>query len=278
MSAIIPDSYEAGILYIEHLNMPAFREWLEAELRDKIHILAGQTDDYPVQAILNHHPYLSALAQKLLSDTLDELILAWKAQPTDWPDSAVRSLLSLAAELRVADSKSKLQSLVESGGLANINPGLHAAVLRAIATLSSNNDHAFWFGLPRRHPEFAGLAFQVLARIAPRAALSLLAELPSNKLAIDGVARKLPAFISEFSPDKQPTVLTKIGEALASLSPESATPLRLALTDEGFDLGDICFPLAEREQKERFISLAKSFADTINPTNDLDSLYDNANA
>jgi hypothetical protein len=275
MNTTIPESYKSGIEHIEGLNFEALREWLEAELRDKIHILSGQADDYPVQAIVNHHPYFSLAAQKRVADAVEALIVDWRKTPDDWPESAVRALLSLSAELRVIGAKLKFQSLVESGGLSRIKPALHPAVFRAIATLSSNNDHKFWYGLPKNYPQFAGMAFQDLARNAPKVALLLLGQLPANEPAIAGVARKLPDFVSEFEPEQQVAVLSQITEALASLTPESAMPLQLALKEQGFDLGEIRFPIASQHKKP-FVTRIISFAQTIQPRNELNQLYADA--
>jgi hypothetical protein len=274
MNTTIPDNYVAGLQRIEGLNAAAMREWLDAELHEKSHILSGQADDYPVQAIINHHPYLSMAAQKRMADAIEALIVAWRKEPTEWSQTAVRSLLSLAAELRIIDAKSKLQLLVESDLLGRIDAPLHPTVFRTIATLSSNNDRKFWSTLPNKHPEYAGMAFQVLARIAPTEALLLLGQLPANGAAIAGVARKLPDLVSRFEPEQRTGVLNQITEALSSLSPESALPLQAALKEQGFELGEIQFPI-EKKHKEKFVKRILIFVQTLRPRNELNQIYAN---
>lgn len=272
MKTRIPESYLSGIQRIEGLDKGAMREWLAAEIQGKSRMLAGQTDDYPVQAIVNHNPYLSLKAQKRVADAIEELILDWKEEPESWSDSDLRALLNLAAELRVADVKLKLVSLIESGGLAQIKTGLHAPIFRAIATLSSNVDYKFWFRVPQTYPAFVGMAFQVLARIAPKVALLLLRHLPVNADALEGVARKLPDFVSKFDAKEQAAVLDQITDALALLTPEAAQPLQLALKEQGFDLGKITFPIAA-QHKAQFVKEIIVFVQSIHIGNQLDQVY-----
>ena len=233
----IPESYKPGVERIERMNAPALRVWLEAELREQTHILSGKAEAFPVQAIVNHHPYLSVAAQKRVSNVIEAIIFDWRHEPNTWPETAVRALLSLAAELRVAGAKSKLQSLVSNKAeFSHIASSLHPAVFRAIATLSSSYDRTFWSKFPVRNSEFAGMAFQVLARIAPEDALDLIGRLPDNETVIGSVARKLPAFVSQFEPPRTSAVLQQISNALAHLSTASAAALSLALKETGFIL------------------------------------------
>ena len=59
MIKLTPKSYKPGVDRLEAMNKQALLAWLAAELRGQTHILAGKEEDYPVQAIVNHHPYLS---------------------------------------------------------------------------------------------------------------------------------------------------------------------------------------------------------------------------
>jgi hypothetical protein len=236
MTKQIPESYKPGIERIEGMNCPAMLVWLEAELRGQAHILAGKEEDYPVQAIVNHHAYLSIGAQKRMGDVLETLVLDWSRDLVSWPEPAVRALLSLIAELRVEGAKSKLLPLVSNkavwDGLASLQP----AVFRSLATLSKNRDRNFWIRIPTDHPEFAGMAFQVLTRIAPEDALKLLSHLPNNDMAVGSVARKLPDFVSQFQPERKAEILTHIASAIGMLSKKSAETLTLALQNAGFPI------------------------------------------
>jgi hypothetical protein len=270
MNTRVPESYGAGVRHIESMNVGALREWLHAELHEKVHMLSGQADDFPVQAIVNHHPYLTIPAQKRMADAIEELISEWKREPEEWSDpAALRALLSLAAELRVLGAKAKLESLIESGGLSRIDSGLHPAIFRAIAALSSNSDSKFWFSLPGSYPAYAGMAFQVLARIAPKAALLLLRQLPANQLALDGVARKLPDFVSKFEPEQREAVLDQIANAFISLPSESASLLQGALEEHGFK---IRFP-AHVQERKRFLEHIIVFVKGVSRWNELEELY-----
>lgn len=236
MNATIPNSCKAGIQHIERLTAANMREWLEGELREINHVLAGNRDDYPVQAIVNHHPYLSLEAQKRMADAIEQMVVDWRKKPADWPESAARALLSLAAELRISSVKALLQPLTkDKRAFTRIAP-LQAEALRALATLSVNDDRAFWSDLGQHYPDFAGMAFQVLTRIAPEDALTFLAHPPQNQAAIGGIARKLPGFISQFSPDERAQTLSRISESLVAIPSRFSNPLRIALTEAGFSL------------------------------------------
>ena len=236
MKNTIPDSYKQGIHRIEQHTTDTMCAWLEGELRGINHILAGSRDDYPVQAIVNHHPYLSLETQKRMADAIERIILEWKASPSDWPESATRALLSLAADLRISAVLPLLQSLArDKKAFARIEP-LQPEALRTIATLSTNNERGYWSEIAQQHPDFAGMAFQVLARIAPSDALTLLAHLPKNQATIGGVARKLPGFVSQFPVEERAQVLKAIADALVSLPDKFSNPLRGALVEAGFEL------------------------------------------
>lgn len=264
MTKKIPESYKPGVDRIEGMNAPALCEWLEAELREKAHILAGKDEDFPVQAIVNHYPYLSPFARKLVGNTLEALILDWRKEQNNWPESAIRALLSLVAELRVAGAKSKLLSLVsDKEAWAHIEV-LRPAVFRALATLSVNQDRAFLSKLPIQHPEFVGMAFQVLTRIAPEDALQLLSRLPDNEMAIGSIARKLPDFVSQFQPERKATVLAYIAEAIALLSPKSTALLKLALQNAGFE---ISLPTSQSNQSGYFKQQIAKFAKLVRREN-----------
>jgi hypothetical protein len=234
MNTTIPVSYKPGIRHIDRLNAANMREWLEGELREINHVLAGNRDDYPVQAIVNHHPYLSLQAQKRMENAIQRMILEWRDRPTDWPESAARALLSLAAELRVSSVKAPLQSLTKNKEAFARVGSLQAEGLRTIATLSVNNDRAFWAKLGQRYPDFAGMAFQVLARIAPEDALAFLGCLPQNEAAIGGVSRKLPGFVSQFNSEDRTRILSRISEILPTMPRKFSNVLRNALLEAGF--------------------------------------------
>jgi hypothetical protein len=274
MSTEIPESYKTGIQHIEELDLGAMTEWLRAELHEQVHVLAGQAYDYPVQAIVNHHPYLSPETQKRMANAIEVLILDWKQAANAWSDSAVQALLSLAAELPVPGAKSKLQSLVESQAFSNLAEYLRPAVLGAIATLSINDDRAFWKTLPDDYPKFAGMAFQVLTRISHEDALELLGRLPDDQQVIGSVARKLPDFVSQFEPEPQlqAVKLRQISEALASLPTGSAASLKLAIEEAGFKLGETPSLLAA-QQKLKFREFLNAVVPTVHPVNTLDLEY-----
>lgn len=236
MKTTTPSIYKAGLKRIEELSTVCMIEWLEGELKEINHVLVGSRDDYPVQAIVNHHPYLSLEAQKRMADAIDQLVLDWRKTPSDWPENAARALLSLAAELRVSAVKPMLQAIAKDKRVFAKTTPLQAEVLRSIATLSVNVDRFFWSEIAGLYPNFAGMAFQVLARIAPEDALTFLAHLPQNEAAIGGVARKLPGFVSQFPEGEKSEVLSRIAKSLAAMTDTFSNPLRIALTEAGFSL------------------------------------------
>jgi len=264
MTKKIPESYQSGVSRIEDMNTPALMAWLEAELREQSHILAGKAEDYPVQAIVSHHAYLSIGAQKRVGNALEALVLDWRNNLGDWPETAVRSLLSLVAELRVGGAKAKLVPLVSDTSAWQRIVQLRPAIFRALATLSSNDDRAFWSRIPVQQPEFAGMAFQVLTRIAPEDALQLLGQLPDNDMAVGSVARKLPDFVSQFQPERKAAVLSHIADAIGMLSQKSAGTLLLALQKAGFE---ISLPTPRSRQTQDFKKRLQSFAKLVRPAN-----------
>lgn len=264
MTKQTPDSYKPGVDRLEGMNKQALMAWLEAELRGQTHILAGKEEDYPVQAIVNHHPYLSIAAQQRVGGALEALVLDWRKDSNDWPEAAVRALLNLVAELGIEGAKRKLLPLVSDKQAWGRLTALQPAVLRALATLSRNEDRAFWSKLPNQHPEFAGMAFQVLTRIAAEDALQLLSRLPDNDAAVGSVARKLPDFVSQFQPERKPAVLAHIASTIAMLSEKSAKALTLALQNAGIE---ILLPPSPSKEKEGFRETMKSFAKLVHFTN-----------
>ncbi len=233
---MIPPSYQSGIRYVEGLTSRQMLEWVKDELLDEVHMLAGKQEDFPVQAIVNHYPYLSFKAQKGMDDAIDKLVFDWEKEHNEWPDSAVRALLSLVGKLPVPGAKYKLKALVESEMFTEIKSQLRYAVLCAIASLSTNEDRMFWNKIPERHQEYSGMTFQVLARIAPEDALNLLGHLPDNAPSIGGVARALPDFVSQKRPKKkQLEVLQRVEKAITRLSRKSTATLRTSLKEAGFE-------------------------------------------
>lgn len=264
MTKQTPESYKPGVTRLEAMNTQGLLGWLEAELRGQTHILAGKEEDYPVQAIVNHHPYLSIPAQQRVGDALEALVLDWRKDPSDWPEAAVRALLSLVAELEVQGAKRKLLPLVSDKNAWGRIAVLQLAVLRALATLSLNEDRAFWSELPQQHPEFAGMAFQVLTRIAADDALKLLSRLPDNDTAVGGVARTLPDFVSQFPKERTTAVLNHLAGAISKLSTKSASTLTQALQDSGYS---IMLPPSPSKENEGFRKNIIVFAKSVRPTN-----------
>lgn len=233
MNKPIPEQFRGGVQVLEGMPTNAMVAWLESELRDKIHILPGREEDYPVQAIINHHPHLTLPAQQRFSDAVENLVMEWRNDLDGWTEEALRSLLNIAGELRILAAKEKLKTLFKSGKLT---PALRPAVLRTIAMLSTNQDQSFWFSsIPKDHPEMAGMAFQVLMQIAKTKAIELLKNLPHNEIAVNGVARKLPEFVSQYASFEQKALIKTIGEAIAGLPSELQKVMKEALSEEGFD-------------------------------------------
>lgn len=231
----IPSSYQSGIDYIESMTWNEMANWLFSELHEREHKLAGGPDDFPVQAIVNHYSYLSFKAQNRMDQAIDGLIYYWKQNPEKWTESAVRALLSLAGEFPVPEAVRKLKSLVESGDLSKPGAFSMSPVLRAIASLSTNDDLQFWNKVADEHPKYAGMAFQVLTRIGPRDALALLERFPNNEDAIGSVARVLPRFVSEQPADaKRIDFMRHLYQAIDCLPTTSAQILRTTLDEARF--------------------------------------------
>lgn len=207
---------------------------------------------------------VSIAAQQRVGDALEALVLDWRKDLSGWPEVAVRALLSLVAELGVEGAKRKLLPLVSDKQVWGHIAALQPAVLRALATLSRNDDHAFWSKLPNQHPEFAGMAFQVLTRIDAEDALQLLSRLPDNDMAVGSVARTLPNFVSQFPPERTTAILKHLAGAIAMLPEKSAKTLMLALQNAGIE---ILLPLSPPKEKQVFYEQMVSFAKQVHSIN-----------
>ena len=238
----IPESYKSGIAFIEGLTVREAIPWLHKELREEVHMLAGGSDDFPVQAIINHYRYLSFLAQAVVRDAIEGLICQWRNElerheRKTWSESAVIALLNLTSALHVSHAKYGLQSLVNSPVFLKMR-GCHLqpSILLTVVVLSANSDRHFWTTTAQRCPKYAGMAFQVLTRIAPSDALCLLEQFPDSKHAVGSVARRLPDFVSEQPFEKQKKIMERVTKAISRLSRTSANVLLVSLSEAGFDV------------------------------------------
>jgi hypothetical protein len=266
---MIPDAYNQGVSHIESLTVPAMVEWLRDELFDRNHILGGQADDYPVQAILNHFPHLSIRAQARMAEAMRQLVIEWKGSPTAWTESAIKALLSLATELPVPETKPLLQSSVEQGGLGQVPTAVRAPLLRAIAGLSGNGDRTFWMMVATEHSQFAGMAFQVLARVAPGSAVEVLGRLPHEQAIVDTAARVLPEFIARFPEGAQFEKLEQVAQVTASLPDQLAARLKSALMHAGYTVPE-SRSLKEAKQRNSFRQATDHLARQVSYNNSLD--------
>jgi hypothetical protein len=193
MKTQIPEHYLRSVGHIESLDLDGMRVWLSDELREVNHFFIGRdSEDLPVQAILNHVPYLSERARGFLQATIEGLVVDWTKSPAIEKPSAVRFLLDLAAEIPVKRTKESLQKMVVvNHGFESIPVDLQAPALRTIATLSDESDVLFWVNVSGRHPKFAGMAFQVLLKISVPDALKLLLGLIPDKSVAGSVVRGL---------------------------------------------------------------------------------------
>src|SRR5688572_7276344 len=144
MRAELPPSYKPGVDHLEGLTGSGTLLWLQGELLGGRHVLAGQADDFPVQAILNHYPYLSLQSRRRLDTAVESLVTSWKSNPDTWPESSTYWLLDLAARLPVTGVKSRLQSLSESTAFSQIHWSFQPAVYQTIAELSHSGDRKYW--------------------------------------------------------------------------------------------------------------------------------------
>ena len=247
MTTISQEPFQPGVQYIEKLNPNALLEWLEAELKEKIHLLAGQADDQPNQAITNHFAHLSTEVQDRFRLALEQIVAEWIDRPEEWSESSSRNLMQLCASLKATAVKRRLKSLSLSPAFSKIWPLCGSAILRTIAALSSNEDRQYWLQFPKRNPATAGMAFQCLTRIAPMDALAFLRHLPPLVEAVSSVARALPQFLSIFDPEHQMQALKTISEAIDQLPDELSQLIILALRDGGFPI-DTVRPPEERNQ------------------------------
>ena len=108
---LIPENRIEGVRYIESLKPNGMKLWLETEVNEWSHNIAGGRDDQPVQAILNHAPYISEKARLSLEIAIEDYIMVWRNAPADGNPSAINHLLNLAAEIPVPKVKHLLQAM-----------------------------------------------------------------------------------------------------------------------------------------------------------------------
>ena len=97
----MPDSYKSGIEYIKSLSREAAIQWLEGEVREMEHVLAGDAMSQPVQAIIDHYNYLSLESKANVIDAIESLVILWYIQVAKLPTKAVCNLLNLTGALHV---------------------------------------------------------------------------------------------------------------------------------------------------------------------------------
>lgn len=195
----IPKVYLDGVRFLEKLDTTATEIWLRDELFDKQHCLAGRWDDFPVQAILNHCHYVSPSTLRRIRGVIRVLFFSWKQKPEDWNEHAFYALLHLVSDLKVVSLKLPMQLFAESGYFATLQITIRAAVLQAVAGLSTKSDRHFWKRVAKIQPEFAGLAFQVLTRVWHPGAVEILRILPEDSSVVGSVILGLPILLSKLS-------------------------------------------------------------------------------
>lgn len=163
----IPASRRAAVRQFERFDEITALVWLYAMLNQIAALFPGNTEDFPVQAILNCYQHLNPAAQQKMRDQIMVLLWNWKQSTDDtWGKSASRALLSLIEELPVPDAKSVLQDLVESNRFSQM-PSLQPAVLRAIVPLSTADDIDFWQKTRARFGDYTRIVDQALKKIMP---------------------------------------------------------------------------------------------------------------
>ena len=230
----MPDSYKSGIEYIEGLSPEATVKWLEKEIREKEHRLAGDAMSQPVQAIIDHYNYLSPKSKAKVRDAIEFLVIFWKTGLTRFSTKAIRHLLSIIGELHVVSVMRMLMRKAESS--ETIRPrSIRGAILRAIANNAVKGDEeacAFWERIAVDHPEYAGMAFQVLCKIDVESALRLLRDFPQTRSAVGSVARSIDSFILEQPHRKRLRLVARVEGALCRWQPYLAKIVQDVLDSE----------------------------------------------
>lgn len=213
---LVPEVYLQGVRYVQGLTEAEVERWLVNELMHDIHALAGQPDDFPVHAILNHWKYLSLAAQGRISNSINSITVKWMTHEISFTDEALQSLFDIAVGTGTDVIKEPLQGFALDREFRETSQSTQLAVLQCLAGLarSYRRDVNFWETVFAALPEFAGMSFQVLARIAPRDAVLLVARLPSNPEAQGGAARALPALLSTFDDAERPRVFAALRGAM----------------------------------------------------------------
>ncbi|MFA6445623.1 MAG: hypothetical protein WCW14_00010 [Candidatus Paceibacterota bacterium] len=184
-----PECFRNGVLFIEGLNYSGVRDWLIQELKDESHRLAGNSDDQPVQAIINHAQCLSGESLGKLNVGLCTIVDSWR-EGESFELPFLRYLFSLIGELRVTVVKKRLLEI----NYKTLSDEYRCIVLRAVASLSEKSESKFWESIARDCPCFGGMAFQVLWRIHPEAAIDIL---PILDWRVEHVRNTVPYILKE---------------------------------------------------------------------------------
>lgn len=234
----IPSIYERGVHFLESLRASTIMEWLREELRAPTYRLAGRNEDYPIQSILEHYEFLSPSGRSTLITAVRSLLVDWRNKPEEWDENQAEMLIDLTAGLHATDVKEVMKSVVSRSALSSLHQTQVPALLRALASLSVNSDREFWRMVPCAFPDFAGMAFQVLTRIAPADAFHVLLTMPDNDLAIGGVSCVLGDFVASFAPKDRLNVLARIIECTQHLSKASKSRIQHILERAGYSISD----------------------------------------
>ncbi len=231
----IPEFYQRGVAYVMGLTQREMVPWLKDELSGKM-VLPPDRDnglDHQVGMIINHYYHLPFRTQRHLNAAINSLVFNWKQSLTEslWTEENALALFNLAAALHISEVKYKLRALVEDGAkFATVSQSLQPSVFTTIASLSENSDRKFWHGVVRCYPKYAGLVFQVFARIAPEDALIHLGNFPVAG-SIDAVARVLPDFISRFQAEETQKVIARVLSACKTMSRGQADVILAVLVE-----------------------------------------------
>lgn len=248
MKRNIPKAYVASLNEIEKMSQQAMTTWLESELNGTSRLLAGQADDYPVQAILNHHRYLDPNAKKAFGQAVKELLSDALKIPRQWDSELFQHLLALSAELPVPSTKHQLVKAVVTSDFQKITAVNQSLILQTIGALSDSSDSSFWLSIAQKFKSFAGLAYQILSRISPLKSSDAIAYLEDTK-AVDSVCQRLSVLLSASEITKQKVILESVESNLRTIPQTLQNQFISSLADFGFNIPT---PAIKNDHLERF--------------------------
>lgn len=251
-----PESYKPGVEFLQSSSTRDLVAWLSRYLAGGGYELSGQREDIPVQAILNHIPYLSVQAEARLLDALYSVVLSWRESPMSASPSFTTALFELLSEITSEEILGAMRTFAASVEGIALDDSVRSKLLRSIASVASTRDADYWVAMSENEDDFGGLAFQVLARIAPIKAFDVLPNVWNNDTSRGTVTRLLPELISRFPIEQQKARTSAVLDLADRAPPYVQQDVEASLRSSGL----VSVSVPANDQLAHFVSEVRQYA------------------